>query len=166
MLRASHERSRTLAIVLIAGAWACDGGNPSPESPAAPITLTLTPTPVPACPQAPAPTLVVEPAVALDAFRLVVTNASGFHDSLFVPSPDLPPCGSNTQSSRTWVEIRDARGPYLYGYCALQSAGELATGMYLPFALTPRDATAVRIVLTDRRCSSVWSSIAAPLPGR
>ena len=49
----------------------------------------------------------------------------------------LPPCGANARASRTWVEIRDAQGPDLYGYCGIRSANELASVMFLPEGLAP-----------------------------
>ena len=97
---------------------------------------------------------------------MVFRNAGAYPDSLFAPSPDLPACGLNANSSRTWVEMRDARGPYLYGYCAIRSAGELASQLYLPLALTPADATAIVVVLTDRRCATSVSSQPVALPSR
>ena len=38
-------------------------------------------------------------------YRIPVTNWEDFPSVLFTPSPDLPPCGTNTSAQRTWVEI-------------------------------------------------------------
>lgn len=38
---------------------------------------------------------------------------------MFAAAPDLPPCGSNTKSSRTWVDLYTSAGKRLYGFCAL-----------------------------------------------
>lgn len=54
-------------------------------------------------------------------FKYAVDNLSAFPNELFAASPSLPPCGANTRSSRTWVDIFDARGKRLYGFCALTS---------------------------------------------
>ncbi|MBA3614474.1 MAG: hypothetical protein H0W49_16525 [Nitrospirales bacterium] len=40
-------------------------------------------------------------------YRLNVTNASEYPEALFSAAPELPPCGANTNSSRTWVDIVD-----------------------------------------------------------
>ena len=82
---------------------------------------------------------------------LSVTNWKEFSDDFFAPSSDLPPCGLNKSSSRTWVDIVDAdTSKRLYGYCALGSAKELNE---LSFAVA-KDATVparVSITLSDRR---------------
>lgn len=52
-------------------------------------------------------------------YQYFVENASVYPDALFAPAPALPPCGTNTNSSRTWVDIFDQRGKRLYGFCAL-----------------------------------------------
>ena len=54
-----------------------------------------------------------------------VANKDQYPAEMFAPAPDLPPCGQNTKSSRTWVEIYDQRGKYLYGYCALTKPEEM-----------------------------------------
>src|SRR4051812_4648478 len=38
-------------------------------------------------------------------YRLVVDNEYAFDKALFAPAPDLPPCGQNTRSARTWLDI-------------------------------------------------------------
>src|SRR4051812_1713131 len=51
-------------------------------------------------------------------YRLVVDNEYEFDEALFKPAPDLAPCGTNTNSSRAWVDIRSTE-KRLYGFCAL-----------------------------------------------
>src|SRR5687768_12532130 len=51
--------------------------------------------------------------------RYDVANKDQYLSEMFSAAPDLPPCGSNTQSSRTWVDFFDAAGKRLYGFCAL-----------------------------------------------
>jgi hypothetical protein len=118
------------------------------------------------CPALAVPLVSVDLGPLAGSFRVAVTNAGAYSDALFAPSPDLPPCGANANSSRTWVEFRDERGPRLYGYCGIQAASELASRLYLPFALTPSDATAMVVVLTDRRCATSVSSQPVALPSR
>src|SRR5262245_14279309 len=46
-------------------------------------------------------------------YNLCVNNWSAFPAELFKAAPDLPPCGLNTNASRTWVEIF-GDGQYIY----------------------------------------------------
>lgn len=54
-----------------------------------------------------------------------VFNKDSYPAELFTPAPTLPPCGSNTNSARTWVDFFDSRGKRLYGFCALGSPADL-----------------------------------------
>ena len=58
-------------------------------------------------------------------YKYLVENFADFPNTLFAAAPALPPCGSNTKASRTWVDIFDARGKRLYGFCALGSNADL-----------------------------------------
>jgi hypothetical protein len=49
-------------------------------------------------------------------YRIPVVNRAAFPDALFTPAPDLPPCGANPDSSRTWVDANDGEGNRLYGF--------------------------------------------------
>src|SRR5262245_56432942 len=103
MLTGRRAWSYLLAGALVGGVAACGAGTDPVESPAGPVAVAPTPnpTPEPACPNPPAPNLVVVESPP-NAFRLVVTNAASYPGSLFASSPDLPPCGANTRASRTW----------------------------------------------------------------
>jgi hypothetical protein len=70
--------------------------------------------------------------VAVKMYDVEVANRGKFDNDLFVPSPALPPCGRNANASRTWVDIFDGEGKRLYGWCALNSTGVLAS---LKFAI-------------------------------
>jgi hypothetical protein len=63
--------------------------------------------------------------VAWQRYRLSVANPAAFPAVLFTPSPDLPPCGTNTTSARSWVDIYDGDGKRLYGFCALGKPADL-----------------------------------------
>jgi hypothetical protein len=39
-----------------------------------------------------------------------VLNKDAYAAELFAAAPSLPPCGSNTNSSRSWVDFFDSRG--------------------------------------------------------
>ena len=53
-------------------------------------------------------------------YKFAVENHADYPDELFAPAPTLPPCGSNTNSSRTWLDFYDSNGKRLYGFCALK----------------------------------------------
>ena len=57
--------------------------------------------------------------------RYDVFNKDQYPDAMFAAAPGLPPCGSNTNSSRSWVDFFDSRGKRLYGFCALGSSANL-----------------------------------------
>ena len=86
-----------------------------------------------------------------------VENKSEYPTHMFVAAPDLPPCGSNTKASRTWVELYDHRGKRLNGFCAL---GKPADMNKLWFALD-EDAVPpswVYIELVDRKTGTKYKS--------
>ena len=58
-------------------------------------------------------------------YQYDVLNKDSYPDAMFAAAPALPPCGANTKSSRTWVDIYDSRGKRLYGFCALGKAADL-----------------------------------------
>ncbi len=91
-------------------------------------------------------------------FKLSITNRAAYPDSLFRPSPDLPPCGQNPNSSRTWVDIYNGdTNQRIYGFCAFTSADSLDK---IWFALPRGDAppSSVYVVLRDRRCAANYTS--------
>jgi hypothetical protein len=90
-------------------------------------------------------------------YKLAVDNYASFPDAMFAAAPALPPCGTNTKSSRTWVDIYDQRGKRLYGFCALGKASALNT---IWFAL-PADEVPpswVYIEFNDRQTSTKYKS--------
>jgi hypothetical protein len=91
-------------------------------------------------------------------YNLRVKNHDLFPDSLFQPSPNLPACGANGNSSRTWVDIFDSsNGKRLYGFCSLGSAASLEN---LWFAVKDgaEPPSCVHIVMTDRKLNKVYQS--------
>lgn len=59
-------------------------------------------------------------------YKLSVENLIEYPSELFNPAPELPPCGLNNNSSRTWVHIYNAiNNQYIYGFCALPSPQSL-----------------------------------------
>jgi len=90
-------------------------------------------------------------------YLLTVVNRHEYPDSLFSPAPDLPPCGLNTNSSRTWVNILDQDDNYIYGFCALGSAEDLG-GLWFAVAAGTDPPSAVRVILNDRLCEKEYRS--------
>jgi photosystem II stability/assembly factor-like uncharacterized protein len=91
-------------------------------------------------------------------YRLRVANADRYPDSLFRPSPDLPPCGTNSNSSRTWVDIFDGTtNQRLYGFCALGGAADL-DGLWFALARGATPPATVHLELRDRRCGQIHQS--------
>ena len=54
-----------------------------------------------------------------------VANKDAYPAEMFAAAPGLPPCGANTNSSRTWVDFFDQRDKRLYGFCALGKPADL-----------------------------------------
>ena len=87
-----------------------------------------------------------------------VANRADYPNELFAAAPELPPCGTNTQASRTWVDFFTQSGKRLQGFCALGSSNELSQ---LWFALE-RDAVPpswIYIELTDRQTNTKYKSM-------
>ena len=79
-----------------------------------------------------------------------VVNRSEHSDEMFEVAPDLPPCGLNTNASRSWIDIYDLRGKRLNGFCAIQSSDGLGNLWFaLPTAQAPVES--VYVVIRDRR---------------
>ena len=59
-------------------------------------------------------------------YRYDVLNKDSYPAVMFAAAPDLPPCGRNANSSRTWVDFFNARtNARLYGFCALGNPNNL-----------------------------------------
>jgi hypothetical protein len=86
-----------------------------------------------------------------------VLNKADYPAAMFAPAPDLPPCGANTKSSRTWIDIYDSRGKRLYGFCAISKPSGLNE---IWFALEPNVVPPryVYIELMDRQTNIKYKS--------
>jgi hypothetical protein len=90
-------------------------------------------------------------------YKFSVENRAEYPDELFDPAPTLPPCGANTNSSRTWVDFYDSRGNRLYGFCALKKNADLENiYFYLERDVLP--PSFVYIELTDRKTNTKYKS--------
>ncbi len=90
-------------------------------------------------------------------YRYGVANAEQYPAELFVASPSLPPCGSNTNSARSWVDFFDQRGKRLYGFCALGTPALLNSIWFaLPVGEVP--PSWVYIEINDRQTNTKYKS--------
>ncbi|MEA3064359.1 MAG: hypothetical protein QOJ27_798 [Sphingomonadales bacterium] len=89
--------------------------------------------------------------------RYDVLNKDQYPAAMFAAAPALPPCGSNTKSSRSWVDFFDSRGKRLYGFCALGSPSDLGQIWF-----ATEDGTIppsyVYIEITDRQTNTKYKS--------
>lgn len=87
-----------------------------------------------------------------------VFNKDAYPAAMFAAAPSLPPCGRNTNASRTWVDFYDGRtNQRLYGFCALGSPSNLGS---IWFAL-PEDQVPpsyVYVELNDRQTGTKYRS--------
>jgi len=90
-------------------------------------------------------------------YRFQVDNFASYPDEMFAAAPALPPCGTNTKASRTWVDFFDQRGKRLNGFCALGKASSLNS---IWFALDADEVPPswVYIEMTDRQTSTKYKS--------
>jgi hypothetical protein len=90
-------------------------------------------------------------------YRYDVLNKDQYPAAMFAPAPALPPCGANTKSSRTWVDIYDQRGKRLYGFCALSKPSDLDQLWFgLEEGVIP--PSYIYIELNDRQTSTKYKS--------
>lgn len=96
-------------------------------------------------------------------YRFDVSNKGAFPADMFIASPGLPPCGINTNASRSWVDFYDANGKRLYGFCSLASPAELGTIWFaVPEGAPP--PTSVYIEINDRLTNKRYrSNLVAPV---
>jgi hypothetical protein len=90
-------------------------------------------------------------------YRYDVFNKDQYPAAMFAAAPALPPCGLNTNASRTWVDVFDSRGKRLNRFCAFGNPNDLRS---IWFALEEGVAppSYVFIVLTDRQTNTQYKS--------
>ena len=91
-------------------------------------------------------------------YRYDVFNKDQYPAAMFAPAPGLPPCGTNTNSSRSWVDFFNARtNQRIYGFCALGSPNNLGSIWFaLPEGQIP--PSYVYIKITDRQTNKKYKS--------
>ena len=95
-------------------------------------------------------------------YNVTVPNRMIYPEALFDPSPDLPPCGANNNSSRSWITKRGSDGSYLGGYCMLGGPEDLEL-MSFVIAADGSEPNGFYIEIEDRRCGITYTSAVAPL---
>lgn len=91
-------------------------------------------------------------------YRYDVFNKDAYSAAMFAPAPSLPPCGNNTNASRTWVDIFNGRtNVRIYGFCALGSPQDLGSIWFaMPEGTVP--PSYVYIELNDRQTNTKYRS--------
>ncbi|MEP6719617.1 MAG: hypothetical protein ABJB21_10760 [bacterium] len=90
-------------------------------------------------------------------YKYDVLNKEDYPAEMFAAAPALPPCGANTNSSRTWVDFFDSRGKRLYGFCALGKSGDL-NGIWFAMEDSEIPPSYVYIELNDRQTNTKYKS--------
>jgi len=90
-------------------------------------------------------------------YHFDVANKEAYPAAMFAPAPGLPPCGANTNSSRTWVDILDQRGKRLYGFCALGKPDDLGK-IWFEVAEDEVPPSWIYIEMSDRQTSTKYKS--------
>lgn len=90
-------------------------------------------------------------------YWLDVLNKWQYPSSLFSAAPQLPPCGANANSSRTWVDIFAQTGARIYGFCALNDTAHLGMIWFgLPEGQAP--PAQVYVQMKDRQTDTIYRS--------
>lgn len=86
-----------------------------------------------------------------------VMNKDAYPAELFAAAPGLPPCGTNKNSARSWVDIFDQRGKRLYGFCALGKPDDLGK---IWFAVEESEVPPswIYIEINDRQTNTKYKS--------
>ena len=90
-------------------------------------------------------------------YHYSVFNSEAYPADMFAASPDLPPCGKNTRSARTWIDFYDERGARLYGFCALGKSEDLRDVWFNAEAGTLPPSW-VYVEMTDRKTNTKYKS--------
>lgn len=90
--------------------------------------------------------------------RYDVFNKDAYPAAMFAAAPNLPPCGANANSSRTWVDFFDGRtNRRIYGFCALGTPQNLGSIWFATEEGTIPPSY-VYIVINDRQTNTQYKS--------
>ena len=90
-------------------------------------------------------------------YKYDVLNKMQYPAALWAPAPGLPPCGNNTNSSRTWVDFFKQDGTRLYGFCALGRPEDLG-GIWFALEEGVIPPSWVYIEINDRQTNTKYRS--------
>lgn len=90
-------------------------------------------------------------------YRYEVSNSDAYPDAMFAAAPTLPPCGTNTKASRTWVDLFDHHGKRLHGFCALGRSKNL-NAIWFALEEDVLPPSWIYIELTDRQTGTKYKS--------
>lgn len=90
-------------------------------------------------------------------YRFGVENSAAYPDTMFAAAPELPPCGQNAKSSRTWVDIYAQDGKRLNGFCAFGKASDL-NSVWFALEADAVPPSWVYIELNDRGSNTKYKS--------
>jgi len=93
----------------------------------------------------------------LTRYNYYVENFAAFPKELFAAAPSLPPCGTNTKASRTWVDFYDATGKRLNEFCALGKPDDL-NKIWFVLEQDVLPPSYVYIELNDRQTNTKYKS--------
>jgi len=86
-----------------------------------------------------------------------VFNKDLYPAAMFAAAPSLPPCGTNTSASRSWIDFFNQQGQRLYGFCSLGSPNDLGQIWFaLPEGQLP--PSYVYVEITDRQTNTKYKS--------
>jgi hypothetical protein len=90
-------------------------------------------------------------------YHFDVANKDQYPDDMFAKSPSLPPCGTNTQAARTWVDLYNQAGKRLNGFCALGKSADL-NKIWFALEADVIPPSYIYIELNDRKTATKYKS--------
>jgi hypothetical protein len=98
------------------------------------------------------------PGGSFNRYRYDVLNKDQYPAAMFAAAPGLPPCGSNTNSSRTWVDFFNGNTrARMYGFCALSNPSQLGSIWFaMPEGQIPPSYVYIEII--DRQTNTRYRS--------
>ena len=90
-------------------------------------------------------------------YRYDVFNKNQYPAEMFAAARGLPPCGSNTKSSRTWINLYDQAGRRLNGFCSFTRTSDL-DGLWFTIEETVIPPSYIYVEFTDRKLKKKYKS--------